>query len=674
MKHLLIVVFLLNSFPLAAQFNKPKFGDIEISDLQMSVYAKDTTAEALVLFDDGNSSFNLNSNREFQILYERHFRIKIFKKSAADLADITLKLYQKGNYKESLSGFKGMTYNLVNGKIVKTKLTNDMVFETKDKRYTIKKIAFPEVREGSIIEFSYTILSDLLYNFRGWVFQYDYPALWSQYSYVIPEYFSYRRSAKGYLDFDVNIAKEGTKNFIVHYEAEVVPGIGGGRTPTQNYNLEASTNVFVLGVKDVPAFISEPDIDCEENYLQSVEFELNSIKMPDQPLQVYTSSWETVNNEMDTDEDFGNLLKSGAFISDTLAFICKGASSDLEKAIRIYYYVQNRMKWNGDYSLWSEKGLKKPYIDRIGNTSEINLLLTLMLRNAGLMANPVLFSTRENGIPFTYLPTISKFNSVLTQLEVGGKIYLLDPVNKYCPFGILPPPDLNTRGRVINNRGGDWVSLEPAEKYSETKEYNLEITADGSLKGTVTGSYDGYAGVAYRYLLSFENSLDDYFRKMQENEKGLTITSYSIADRFNPSKPLSDTMKIEVDDHIEFIGDKILFNPMLFEQIEKNRYTLEQRNYPVNYSYPSSRKYVFNYSLPEGYQVEFLPKSGVYSLPDNSISFSYSLQNIGNKIKIEYFQDIKKILFLPEEYQNLKKIYDQIMNKQAEQIMIKKTL
>lgn len=673
MKQVFIVFLFFTSFPLAAQFEKPKFGEINVSDLQMSGYDKDTTAGALILFDDGSSDFNLSPDREFQISYERHIRIKIFKKSAEGLADFTIKLYQRNGYTESFAGFKGLTYNLVDGKIVKTKLTNDMIYETKDKRYVYKRIAFPEVREGSIIEFTYRINSNLLYNFRGWTFQYNYPALWSQYSYIIPEYFSYRKTAKGYLNFDVNITKDGRKTFTVRSEAEITPGMGGGRTPGEIYNLDTRSQEFILGVKDVPAFIPEPDIDCEDNYIQSIEFELNTVRIENQPLKDYTTTWEAVNEDMLSDLDFGDLLNSDGWVRDTVAAICKGITSETDKAALIYYYLQKRMKWTGDYSLWAVKGLKKPYADRVGNSSEINLILTLMLRNAGLKADPVVFSTRGNGIPITYFPTISKFNSVLVQLQAEGKVYLIDAINKYCPFGILPPNDLNSRGRVINNKSGDWAQLEPNEKYSESKKYNLEITADGIINGIVTGTYNGYAGIVYRNLLSTENSIDDYFRKIQENSKGLTITSYKVADLRDLTKPLKDTIFVKIDDNVENIGDKILFNPMLYERIEKNRYNLEKRSYPVDFTYPVSRKYIFTYSIPEGYKVESLPKDATYSSSDKSISFSYSVQTVDNKITIEYKQEINKIVFPTSEYTILKNLYDQIVNKHAEQIILKKS-
>jgi hypothetical protein len=641
----------------------------------MAKYDKDTTAGALMLFDNGNSEFILNNDLNFQFVYNRHCQIKIFKKAEFGVGDITIRIYKGRSSKEDLNNLKATTYNLIDGKIVKTKLDNDNIFKAEGKNYTDVKFAFPELKEGSVLELAYSITSDFLYNFRGWSFQYRYPARWSQYSYSIPEYFEYREASKGYLNFDVQKRDKGFVTF-------TIPRTGIGEsgamalknTATASDIIKANSIKALFGIKDVPAFISEPDIDCEDNYIQSLEFELNSIEFPGQMRKDYTQSWESVNKQMKDDEDFGSLLKVSGFVKDTVNAVCSNKSTDLEKAISIYSYIQKRMKWNGDYKIWASKGLKKAFSEGVGSSSEINLLLTLMLETAGLKANPVLFSTRGNGIAITYYPTITKFNSVMTSVEIGGKVILLDAINKYCPFGVLPINDINGKGRVVNDGSGDWVNLDTSERYKENKDYTLVIGSDGKLSGSITGNYDGYAGILYRNSLNSEKNSDDYFRKVQENIKGLTINKYSISERYNNSKPIYDTLNVEVSDQTEMIGDKILFNPLLFEKIEKNRYTLEERKYPVDYNYPISEVYTFDYTLPSGYKVESLPQSITLKLPDNSISITYSVQSTDNKIKIEYKRDVNKILFMPQDYVKLKNLYDQMVKKHAEQVILKKSI
>jgi hypothetical protein len=98
----------------------------------------------------------------------------------------------------------------------------------------------------------------------------------------------------------------------------------------------------------------------------------------------------------------------------------------------------------------------------------------------------------NSGTSLTFYPTITKFNSVLTRVEIDGKTVLLDGVSKYCPFGVLPSNDINGKGRVVNELEGDWVTLDASDKYKEIKNYQLQINADGNLTGQIISSYDGY--------------------------------------------------------------------------------------------------------------------------------------------------------------------------------------
>jgi hypothetical protein len=66
------------------------------------------------------------------------------------------------------------------------------VFQDKlSKNQLVKKFTFPAIKEGSIIEYEYTIHSDFIFNLQPWEFQGAYPRLWSEYNVSIPEFLYY---------------------------------------------------------------------------------------------------------------------------------------------------------------------------------------------------------------------------------------------------------------------------------------------------------------------------------------------------------------------------------------------------------------------------------------------------------------------------------------------------
>ena len=120
------------------------------------------------------------------------------------------------------------------------------------------------------------------------------------------------------------------------------------------------------------------------------------------------------------------------------------------------------------------------------------------------------------------------------------------------------------------------------------------------------------------------------------------------------------------------MGNKILFTPLLFDAMAKNIYKLEDRKYPVDYNYPLAETIVIEYTLPDGYVVESLPKPIKLKLPDNSIVVSYVIQANGDKISVLYRRNISKTLFLADEYQDLKEFYNLIVKTHSDKIILKK--
>jgi hypothetical protein len=96
------------------------------------------------------------------------------------LGNVELFLLRK---QQRISGIKGVTYNLQNGEIVESRLDSKNVFETKYNSYLSKvSFVFPNVNEGSVIEFSYIVRSTSVADL-SWQYQHDIPTYWSEYSY-----------------------------------------------------------------------------------------------------------------------------------------------------------------------------------------------------------------------------------------------------------------------------------------------------------------------------------------------------------------------------------------------------------------------------------------------------------------------------------------------------------
>ncbi|MBS1935118.1 MAG: DUF3857 domain-containing protein, partial [Bacteroidetes bacterium] len=159
-----------------------KFGKITPQDFDLSKYHFDSSASAVIIADMGNSAFEGNNKGGFSLVFTHYRRAKIINKNGIDIATVEIPLYKSGSNEEKLQNLKAVTYNVENGKVVETKLDDKSVFTDKaSKNYIIKKFTFPAVKEGSVIEYSYTQSSDFFFNLQPWEFQGGYPRLWSEY-------------------------------------------------------------------------------------------------------------------------------------------------------------------------------------------------------------------------------------------------------------------------------------------------------------------------------------------------------------------------------------------------------------------------------------------------------------------------------------------------------------
>src|SRR6185369_6514099 len=212
-----------------AQTKSPaKFGNVTEKDFDNKVYSIDSNANAVVIADIGNSEIEGNSKGWFSFVFRHYKRVHILNKNGYNLADVTIPLYTRGDAEEQLDKVKAVTYNLENGKVVESKLdTKASLFKDKlSRNWVEKKFTFPNVKEGSIIEYEYTVTSDFLTNLQPWEFQGGVPRIWSEYNLSLPEFLGYVFLTQGSTSYDINDKKSG------NYPFHVRDSRGAGATDT----------------------------------------------------------------------------------------------------------------------------------------------------------------------------------------------------------------------------------------------------------------------------------------------------------------------------------------------------------------------------------------------------------------------------------------------------------
>ncbi len=656
-----------------AQKKPMKWGKISNEHAKLSEYAADPDAAAIVLGDYGEANFEVHQN-DLKLTYTRHKRIKILSTVGLEAAEIAIPYYAKDRV-EKIIEFKAQTHNEVgNGKFKAQKVGKKDVFEEEiDDRWVAKKFSFPNVEVGSIVEYQYKIVTEDFLDFKDWYFQSNIPTLWSEFRVRIPEYFKYLQRFQGTHALAINESKRYQEKLDFKVESRIIAGTGGGRTGGYTNTYDFSGDDFRYVAKDVPALRPEAYTSNITDYRSMVDFQLQQTHFPNSLPDLHFTTWENLNDRLLKMENFGMQLNRNKKIKKKAKEIVKNASSDQEKIIQLYDHVRKSMTWNGYDGTTASQNLSNVYEAKTGRGSDINLILTIMLRAVNIKANPVLISTRSNGKVLDIYPIVNQFNHTLVYAQTGDKSYLLDATDPERSYNLLPKDALNGKGFMIDKKNPGWVDIQAKKSARHVASAEVTLQADGSLTGSLKCSDSGHNGFEVRktYLKDGEKTFTE--NKFTKPLPTAEVSSFSVDNQDKIDKPFKTNYEFQIPDFAATLGDKLYIAPMLTEAITENPFKLKERSFPVNFAYPRTWQYMLNLVLPEGYTVDELPKGESVKLENGAGSFTFVAQMMGeNRLQLASTVKIKQIEFLPEEYPYIKEFFDRIVAKHAEKIAFKK--
>lgn len=625
-KKLLLVLFAVSCIFMEAQkhefLDPPKFND---ADLSKTKSALDENAPAEILY----RSLHFVIDGTTGNLHKKYFyRVKIYNKDKAeDWLNLEISLYQNGSDQEILNKVKAFTYNSENGSSVQTKVEKNSKYKSKEnKNITITKFAFPNVKDGSILEYEYEIISPFLYAIPEILIETDTPSLYTEYV----------------LDSPINIS------YNLNYTGSLAPKY---REVEEKYLFGSQYRTYRFGYENVKNFKTEKFVKNDRNYRTKISAELNSTNFRE--LKLYSWSWEQIKERLYENEDFGGELKKTRLAKENMPPGISELKSDEEKANAILAYVQKNFTWNKDRGVYVEDGIKKLLETKLGNASEINLFLVMLFREAGLKANPLLISTVDNGLINLSSPNISNMNFVIAAIETKEGFTLFDATSKQSSANELPPRDWNQYGILIAKEKVKQIQMINAKPSFTYLTVNAKINEDGSVSGSYsdkdTGSFAMYNKEYY------DDNAEKYKKQYKEN---FTIDFADINSKVHDNGDFESTMKFDSENMIDRIGKKMIINPMLFLNKNSNEFDqTEERKYTIDFISPFTRVKKIMLQLPDGYTIEELPKNKKITTDDKEIAYSYLVEQKGNILEITSTTTVASSDYPKEYYPAFKQIW-----------------
>lgn len=650
---LLFPLFLFSQF-------KMKFGKIPAEDLEMTTYAGDPDADAVVLGEKAALGFEFNGEAT-QTRLEVHRRIKILKRAGFDQGDVSLYYY---NYQKK-GKITGLKVKVINPDGSEHSLKNSEIFDEEvNQYYSAKKFSAPGLQEGSVIDYKYNLYSENIFTLQRWYFQKEIPVKYSEYSVKIPEWYQY-----------VELMNSGAiqRDAPEEREESITYNRGGARGGSGNATVKFVTTRYYA--ENLPGLKPEPFVTTMEDYLANIQFQLSTVQFPLQPVERVLTTWEKVAQNLTESESFGRqYLNFSNFnaVARAAEPAFEGAETETDIIRAAYDFVLSNIENDGTAGFSVNGSLNRIFERKSGSAGEMNLMLLALLRQKDIKAVPVLLSTRENGKVVEVYPIVSQFDHMVVAAVVDEEIIYLDATEKGRPINYLGTESLNKRAWMMSETPG-WIDIKP-RKSKKILLANLTLNETGDLNGDLNVSSQGYE--------SFSEKINAKNDTENEGKYWLEMFSEKYPDAelsevtYEGTERSADKLKVAMDCSLpaaaQVSGDLIYLNPIIYAEFDENPFKIENRLYPVEITYPFQEQLIVNVALPEGYAVEEIPEQVSLALPNKGGKYQYLISQKENSLQIIRKFRLSQLTFLPQEYPGIKDFFGRMIEKENAQIVLKK--
>ena len=656
------LIILLTMFWLAANAQdniNMKFGKPTKEEMSMTTYEADPQADAVVLCRLTDVEYTVQTS-SYLVDYREKCRIKVLKPNGAKYAKVTVPYKknmsvgnnitglrtsfmtipmdrisgnsafqeQDGSMSEGVFGtdgdemiedVKATAFNMEGTKVVKTSLKkSDIVNKTIDEHNYLVEFTIPNVKEGTVIEYEYTIHSQLFWQLRDWYAQCDIPVVFAKLDMNIPNFLIFNIEDHGIQRLTYTCTAGSMK-----YKVE--------SDPLAN-PMSVVTNHYVYVGRDLKGLPKDDFVWNVKDYWAGITAELKQYRLRGMNQMDYAQTWEKIDNMLLEDPALGLQLSSHSPLHDELtAAHVADIAEQRERMAAVCKLVLDKVKWDGTYRLATTDDNTGATLKRgTGSNADVNMLLIQSLRDAGLQAYPVVLRTRDEGMMPYNFPSISKFNSYVVGVQFqNGSTAFVDASSENGFINALPAQlQVESARLIIPDNKSQWVNLQKLSRPKVTTVIEATLSAQGLLKGKQTTLRSGIG---------------------QETKEEKEISLQGTAD-----------------------ANTISFSPYSLLPIRENPFTEDQRQLPVEFPTTESDQVIINITLPEGYAVEDAPKSIAATTPDKGISGRLATYPSEGKVDVHYQFSINKVAHPNKNYPAIKDMFALFAQHSKDVLIVKK--
>lgn len=634
-KLFLALAFLLGYAPIQAQ--SIKMGEINENEKALTDVPYEPGASAVILASSGDSRF-------FGDMIETtyFYRIKILTEAGKEYADIRYRYYRGSSGTENVSGIKAQLYNQVNGIWEETKIGKDQIFNVEiGDGYWEMRIAFPEVQVGSILEYTFKLGDKNLTFLNGWSFQRSIPTLYSKYQIVMLPQLEYKMIGQGYNFFN----------------------------KAEKY---ANNGTYAWELRNLYSLKSEPYMKNYRDYQERVEFQLSRYQSSSTEFTDVLNTWEKLGDGLIENYSSNGYYRTGA-LERELFSLDLSQGTQQERAAKAYYYMRDNFINEGEDVIYPDQNLNSLLKAKKGTPNELMLAYMGVLKSQGITCDPVLIGSKGYGrSELVMFPFLNQFDEILLLAELDGKKQFIDLSDPLAPFGYVDIDKQVKAGLLLQKGKSSLIPIEIKHNSNHMYFANIELNPESDelvIKGNLRSYY--YAGLRIAHIReSYDKSEKPLEEMFSTGDQDMEVRNAAVEDLLEEKNYVNSTF--------EFVKagastpETLSFNPLGVSSFAKNPFTQEYRIFPVDFDYPFSEIYTANVKIPQGYEVDDFPTNESITIAGSPVAFSYSVENLGEILKITAKLDIRASLIPVERYEDLKFFMESVSSKLSAPVILKK--
>lgn len=612
-----------------------KWGKVTDEEIQQGPPEDYPEANAVILFDIGRMEVSVE-----RVELHRHVRIKILTRAGIEEAgDIGFSYDEE----DRIRSLQAQTIT-PDGK--KIKVDKDEFFTKTLGGYKYTTFAFPALDSGCIIEYKYINTNERLHRLDAWYFQSDLYTLYSEFSLILNPGFVYSSAT-------VQVPPEKREP-----ETEYLPN------PDDMYGRR--NQKFTWKLTDLPPINDEPYMSFRDNYLASIYNQLVSYETAHSKWD-YIKGWPDIGEKFQFSiEEYIDKRKDIEKLADSLTV---GLTDPLEKAKTIYNYVIREIKTQDDDKgyYFSNDKLSVMLGNKCGTGDEKNILLTQMLKSAGLSAWPVLIGTRDKTVFNPKLYQAQQFNRIITFVDIKPTFYYLDATSGYCPFGILPPESRATGGLLLDGRKSELVKI----VVDDTKAYRKDMTymtvdADGAVKCSTSVQFCGYFASSYGERWD-EKQPDEFVKDYLLDRLDAAYDMDSPNYKQDSLGILQIDITYSLDDYVRRLDNNMVLKPVQY-YFRENPFKSEKRFFPVDFNFPFVYQNIVQIAFDNDYVAQTLPEPIQLEIP--GASYTRNCMSDGEHIIINSQLSVDKPFFPQQLYPRLREFFIQATSAVEDEVVV----